>query len=59
FKRLQPADALIIAVAHADFRKLSIDEIRGLMKDPPLVIDVKGIFMRDRLEAAGIRVWRL
>ena len=59
FKQLQPADALIVAVAHTDFRKLGVDEIRRLLKDPPLVMDVKGIFMRDRLEATGIHVWRL
>lgn len=59
FKDLRPADALIAAVAHNDYRALGIMELRRLLKDPPLLIDVKSIFPRDSLEAAGIRVWRL
>ncbi|HVA55847.1 MAG TPA: nucleotide sugar dehydrogenase [Gammaproteobacteria bacterium] len=59
FKQLKPADALVVAVAHSAYRKLNIAELRSLLKDPPLVIDVKSIFPRTPLEAAGIRVWRL
>ncbi len=59
FKQLKPADALVAAVAHADYRKLGVAELKGLLKDPPLVMDVKCIFPRAALEAAGIRLWRL
>jgi len=59
FKQLKPADALVAAVAHADYRKLSVAEIKRLLKHPPLVMDVKCIFPRASLEAAGIHLWRL
>jgi UDP-N-acetyl-D-glucosamine/UDP-N-acetyl-D-galactosamine dehydrogenase len=57
--KLKPADALVAAVAHADYRNLGVDEIKRLLKDPPLVMDVKSIFPRASLETAGIRLWRL
>ncbi|MGA9853573.1 MAG: nucleotide sugar dehydrogenase [Gammaproteobacteria bacterium] len=59
FKDLKPADALIVAVAHDAYRKFSLVELRHLLKDPPLVMDVKSIFPRAAVEAAGIRLWRL
>ncbi|MBU6421272.1 MAG: nucleotide sugar dehydrogenase [Gammaproteobacteria bacterium] len=59
FEKLKPADALIAAVAHQQYRRLGTPELVRLLKKPPLVMDVKGIFPRAALEAAGIRVWRL
>ncbi|MDE2092080.1 MAG: nucleotide sugar dehydrogenase [Gammaproteobacteria bacterium] len=59
FRDLKPADALTAAVAHADYRKLSAVDLRRLLKDPPLVMDVKSMFSRASLKAAGIRLWQL
>lgn len=59
FTELQKADAAILAVAHHDYRNLSVDALCGLMNGSPLLIDVKGIFNRDACQAAGIRNWRL
>jgi UDP-N-acetyl-D-galactosamine dehydrogenase len=59
FDQLKPADAMVAAVAHADYRRLGPKELKDLLKNPPLVIDVKAMFPRAALEAAGIRVWRL
>ncbi len=59
FKQLKPADALVAAVAHADYRNLDIGDLKRLLKDPPLVVDVKSMFERASLETAGIRLWRL
>ncbi|HKT31317.1 MAG TPA: nucleotide sugar dehydrogenase, partial [Gammaproteobacteria bacterium] len=59
FERLQPADALVAAVAHEQYRRLGAPELKRLLKKPPLVMDVKAMFSRAALEAAGIRVWRL
>ncbi|MDE2091780.1 MAG: nucleotide sugar dehydrogenase, partial [Gammaproteobacteria bacterium] len=59
FTQLKPADVLVVAVAHGDYRVLDAAKLLNLLKDSPLVIDVKSIFSRAQLEAAGIRVWRL
>ena len=59
FAQLKPADALVAAVAHAHYRKLDTAGLRHLLKDPPLVMEVKCMFPRAALEAAGIHLWRL
>ncbi|MDE2070864.1 MAG: nucleotide sugar dehydrogenase [Gammaproteobacteria bacterium] len=59
FERLQPADALVAAVAHRQYCELGAPQLKRLLKSPPLVMDVKAMFPRAALEAAGIRVWRL
>jgi UDP-N-acetyl-D-glucosamine/UDP-N-acetyl-D-galactosamine dehydrogenase len=47
-------DAIIIAVAHKPFRKMSVPEIRTLMKNDPVLIDVRGMVDRDSAEKNGI-----
>lgn len=39
----QKMDAVIIAVAHQEFRQMSVDAIRALMNDHPVLIDVRGM----------------
>jgi UDP-N-acetyl-D-glucosamine/UDP-N-acetyl-D-galactosamine dehydrogenase len=36
-------DAVIVAIAHSQFKSMSIEEIRSLMKDNPVLIDVRGM----------------
>ena len=36
-------DAVIIAVAHSQFKAMSVEKIRGLMIDHPVLIDVRGM----------------
>jgi UDP-N-acetyl-D-glucosamine/UDP-N-acetyl-D-galactosamine dehydrogenase len=59
FSNLKPADALIVAVAHAEYRKLTSTDIKRLQKNSPLIIDVKAVFSQELMEAAGIHLWRL
>ena len=63
FAKVDGADCLIIAVAHSEFRSLSLDAIKGLFRDMPdenkVLIDVKGIFPTEALKASGITWWRL
>lgn len=59
FADLSPATAVIVAVAHAQHRSLTPSQLAGLMKDNPVLIDVKSIYDRDALRAAGIQFWRL
>ena len=57
--QLEPADAVVIAVAHDQFREMSLPEISKLMGDRPVVVDVKGIIAPSVAENSGIRLWRL
>lgn len=59
FSELKPAAALIAAVAHKEYRDMSIDSILSLTSGVPLLVDVKGIYDRKACTDAGIRVWRL
>lgn len=59
FARLKPAEALIVAVAHADYRILDTNAIKRLLKSPYLVMDVKAIYPRSEFKAADVRLWRL
>ena len=53
-------DAVIFAVAHREFAKMSIKEVGAFFGDGRRVlIDVKGIFSRSEYEAAGYLYWRL
>ncbi|WP_431098466.1 nucleotide sugar dehydrogenase [Polaromonas aquatica] len=56
----QPVDALVIAVAHSEYKALSPAELRAMARgDKPVLIDVKCIQPRQALEAVGFTVWRL
>ena len=54
-------DALILAVSHDDYAKLSVAELKTWFADPAtaLVVDVKCFFDRAELEAEDIAYWRL
>ncbi|MDO9083078.1 MAG: UDP binding domain-containing protein, partial [Humidesulfovibrio sp.] len=58
---LRGLDALILAVPHAQYQGLGLDELRGWYRDQgaPLLLDVKGRFTQAEAEAAGFRLWRL
>ena len=57
------SDCVIIAVAHDEFKALSIDEIKKLYKVMPdeekVLIDVKGLYKIEDLKASGMQWWRL
>ena len=59
FENLKPADAVVIAVGHQTYRNLAVAELRSLMKNKPVLIDVKSLYDEKALQQAGIRVWRL
>lgn len=55
-----PVDALIIAVAHSEFKAMSPSDLRAMVRGQnPVLIDVKCIQPRLALEAVGFTVWRL
>jgi UDP-N-acetyl-D-galactosamine dehydrogenase len=56
---LPRADAIVIAVAHRQFRKLTVDDIARKVIRGGCVVDVKSAFSEKDLLAAGLKVWRL
>ncbi len=60
---IRDLDCLILAVAHNEFRQMSVEQYLKLFRDMPneekVLVDVKGILDSNELRAAGIRVWRL
>lgn len=55
---LIPASAIVLAVAHREFRNMPLSSYGALLSGSVL-IDVKGVFERDEVEAMGFRLWRL
>ena len=57
------ADCVIVAVAHKEFKALSLCDIKKMFKNcddaEKVLIDVKGIYKVDDLKASGMRYWRL
>lgn len=60
---VKDADCVIVAVAHNEFKALSLDDIKKLYKpcrdDEKVLIDVKGLFKVPELNASGMKYWRL
>lgn len=54
-------DCIIVAVAHNEFKKLSLSELNGYYNDDEnnVLIDVKGIFSVPKLKESGLIWWRL
>lgn len=63
FEEANDADCIVFAVAHNEFKELSLDDISKLYKNLPqnekILIDVKGIFSVNELEEKGFSYWRL
>ena len=59
----QNADCIIVAVAHNEFKEMSLDQIKELYKAGPdgekVLIDVKGLYKVADLKKSGMRFWRL
>ncbi len=56
------ADAVIVAVAHDEFKRMDEHHIRKLYSEraqKKIILDVKGIFSRDELESKSYVYWRL
>lgn len=54
-------DAIVLAVAHNEFRKMTVEQIEYLMKknETGVVIDVKSILKKDEIEKHGMKYWSL
>lgn len=62
-ENIKDADCIIAAVAHNEFKALSVDDIKSMFKScadsEKVLIDVKGIYKMTELEASGLKYWRL
>lgn len=57
---IKDCDAVILAVAHDEFKKLSLAELSALFKGGKgILADVKGILDKYEAESAGFTYWRL
>ena len=57
---IKDCDAVILAVAHDEFKKLSLADISALFKGGKgILADVKGILDKNEFENAGFTYWRL
>ncbi|MDM8533933.1 nucleotide sugar dehydrogenase [Clostridiaceae bacterium HSG29] len=60
---IKDVDALIIAVVHDEFLKLSNNDLNEFYKEQPnekkVLIDIKGLLDRKEYEKAGYKYWRL
>lgn len=61
---VKDADCVIVAVAHNEFRALSLNDIKALFRNDSadnekVLIDVKGLYKVADLNASGMKWWRL
>lgn len=60
---VKDADCVIVAVAHNEFRELSLDSIKSLFRSCPdnekVLLDVKGLYNVSDLQNSHIKYWRL
>lgn len=59
WEELADLDAIILAVAHADYLKHPLAELLSKLKKPKLIVDVKSVLDRKELKHHDVHVWRL
>jgi len=59
FEDLPQADALVVAVAHREFRALPFASLAAKVRQGACVIDVKSVLDPQAVKAAGYAFWRL
>lgn len=62
-EQIKDADCIIVAVAHREFRKITLEQLEkmygGSGSDGKVLIDVKGLYPVKELENSGLLWWRL
>ena len=61
--QVKDADCIILAVAHNQFKTLTLDELKKMFRSEEdskkVLIDVKGLHSVEALNASGMSWWRL
>jgi len=52
-------DCAIVAVAHDEFKKIGLDDIRKFMNDKPVLVDARGMFDEEEAKEKGFYYRRL
>lgn len=60
-KDVTEVDAVVLAVAHNEFKEMTAEQIGSLMKkgEPGVVVDVKSVLKKDEIEKSGMKYWSL
>ena len=62
-EELKDVDCIILAVAHNEFKELSLSKLKSLFKESndneKVLIDVKGLYSVKELKESGMKYWRL
>ena len=60
-EEVKDVDCLIVAVAHEEFKKMTLSKIKSLLrnKQESVIIDVKGLYEIKDLKSLGVQWWRL
>lgn len=59
WEALPQVEALVLAVAHRQYRELKPEELRAKLHNPACLMDVKAILDPEAFERDGITLWRL
>ena len=59
FEDLEPAQAVIVAVAHKKFKELSVENLKSLMSSKPVLVDIKGLYDSGDIEKGQIELERI
>ena len=61
--KVKNVDCIIVAVAHNEFKKLNLSDVKAMYKpssdNEKVLIDVKGIYSVKELKESGMTYWRL
>ena len=59
-KALQDVDAVVVAVAHSQYKQMGLSRIATMCgKNNPIIVDVKGLFKPEGDEFRNLTYWRL
>ncbi len=56
---IKDMDAVVLAVAHDEFKDITIDDMNTMISGNKVLLDIKGILDRKEYEDAGYIYWRL
>ncbi len=59
WESIRGVDALILAVAHDQFRQYSLSDYQAKFANHPIIMDVKGLLDANACALNGIKLWRL
>ena len=55
----EKVDALIVAVAHNEYKNMSIQDIKDKLNETSILSDIKGLFNKNEIEKEKIEYWSL